>query len=656
MSRVRVACVTLSPSNTKNSLRLLILIFCLFANTSVQGSVPWAWLNRELKTVERREHELRSALAALPAVHAPQSLEHAGFHSGMAPTANSVRWVQVDLGIEHELDAVVVVPANLSGAESYGFPLRFRVDASNDPLFADSVTLLNQTAADVSMPLLPWRVAAKGVKARHVRFTATKLAPQPRLTNSFIFCLGELLVFSGGRNVALRSEVLAPNSVETLPTWSPQHLVDGCYALGLPVRLDEVTSYGWHSRISKSADVTKWVQIDFGELRDLDEIRLIPARPRNYPDRFGFGFPHRFTIEADGRAIADSMQANIGSPGETAVAFRTPGLAAQTLRITASRLWERSGDYAFAMAELQAFGGGRNLARDARVTSSDDIFSNGWQHEFLVDGRSSSGVLLDEATWLAELSQRREVADELALVSFAHAAALITAQTRAAWMAGGVLMIIAAIVTVVIIRSRRSRYIEMESLRKRISRDLHDEIGSHLGSIRLMSELALREGSDSESLEEIHRLAGEAAESMRGIIWLVREGDAPKLNSLVEAMRHSAATLLKGIDWQLEATTGDDSTTAALDFHRQVFLLFREAAHNITRHAKATEVHIRVEWKPKRFRLCVEDNGIGFDADAVIAGDGLANLRHRADVLGGTLQITSEPGKGTRITLEAALS
>ena len=456
--------------------------------------------------------------------------------------------------------------------------------------------------------------------------------------------------------MALRSEVLAPNSVETLPTWSPRHLVDGCYALGLPVQLDEVTSNGWHSRISKSADVTKWVQIDFGELRDLDEIRLIPARPRNYPDRFGFGFPHHFRIEADGRAIADSMQANIGSPGETAVAFRTPGLASQTLRITASRLWERSGDYAFALAELQAFGGGRNLARDARVTSSDDIFSNGWQHEFLVDGRSSSGVLLDEATWLSELSQRREVADELALVSFAHAAALITAQTRAAWIAGGVLMIIAAIVTVAIIRSRRSRYIEMESLRKRISRDLHDEIGSHLGSIRLMSELALREGSDSESLEEIHRLAGEAAESMRGIIWLVREGNAPKLNSLVEAMRHSAATLLKGIDWQLEATTGDNSTTASLDFHRQVFLLFREAAHNITRHAKATEVRIRVEWKPKRFRLSVEDNGCGFDADAVTAGDGLANLRHRADVLGGTIQITSEPGKGTRITLEAALS
>lgn len=636
-------------------LRLSILIFSLLGTTFVQGGVPWAWLNGELTTLGSREVELRSVLSNLPADPAPQSLEHAGFHSGLAPTANSVRWVQVDLGTEHDLEAVMVVPASLGGAESYGFPLRFRVDASNDPLFAESVTLLDQTAADVSTPLAPWHVSARGVKARHVRFTATKLAPQPRSKSRFIFCLGELLVFSGGRNVALRSEVLAPNSVETLPTWSPRHLVDGCYALGLPVRLDEVNNNGWHSGISKSADVTKWVQIDFGEARGVDEIRLIPAHPRDYPDRFGFGFPRRFKIEADGHTVFDSTQNDFGNPGDTPVAFRTPGLRIQTLRITANSLWERSGDYVYALAELQAFGEGKNVALEASVTSSDDTLTAAWQRQFLVDGRSSSGVLLDEAIWLAGLSQRRQFTDELAQLSASRSAALITAQTRTAWLTGGALMSLAAVISLALLRSRRSRHMEMEALRQRISRDLHDDIGSHLGSIRLMSELALREGSDSESLEEIHRLAGEAAESMRGIIWLVREGNAPKLSSLAEAMRHGAAALLKGIDWQFQATIGDDSTTASLDFHRQVFLLFREAAHNITRHAKATEARIEVDWKSKLFHLSVEDNGCGFDANAVAAGNGLANLQHRADALSGTLKIISEPGKGTRITLEAAL-
>jgi signal transduction histidine kinase len=87
-----------------------------------------------------------------------------------------------------------------------------------------------------------------------------------------------------------------------------------------------------------------------------------------------------------------------------------------------------------------------------------------------------------------------------------------------------------------------------------------------------------------------------------------------------------------------------------------VFLLFREAAHNIARHAKASQVEIEMSWQSRRLHLQIEDNGCGFDVAAVTAGNGLANLRHRAEVIGGALQVTSEPGKGTRITLEASLS
>jgi signal transduction histidine kinase len=96
--------------------------------------------------------------------------------------------------------------------------------------------------------------------------------------------------------------------------------------------------------------------------------------------------------------------------------------------------------------------------------------------------------------------------------------------------------------------------------------------------------------------------------------------------------------------------------TASLEFHRQVFLFFREAAYNIARHAKATQVTVEITWQTKLFHLRIDDNGCGFDADAITAGNGLANLRHRAEVLGGTLHITSAPGNGTHITLEAALS
>lgn len=506
------------------------------------------------------------------------------------------------------------------------------------------------------MPLAPWHIAVRDVKARHVRFTATRLVPQPRLPQRFIFCLGEMLVFSGGQNIALHAGVLAPKSVETLPTWSPKHLVDGCHALGLPVRPDDSPGNGWHSAISTTADVTKWVQLDLGEARDVAEIRLIPAHPPDYPDRFGFGFPRRFKVEADGQMIFDGTAVDLTNPGDTPVAFPTPGLRARTIRITATRLWERSGDFVFALAEVQAFSAGQNIALKAAVTSADDTLTPAWTREHLVDGHSSSGLLVDESTWLAELSKRRHISDDLAQLDHALTAALGIAQTRLAWIALGAATFVIAMAWLAIWRLRRSRHREMEALRQRISRDLHDDIGSHLGSIRLMSELALREGGDTESLEEIHRLAGEAAESMRGIIWLVREGDAPKLTSLVEAMRQSAAALLKSIDWKLELPTSDNAVTASLEFHRQVFLLFREAIHNIARHAKASHVKIGIFWQAKRFHLHIEDDGCGFDVNAITAGNGLANLRHRAEALGGMLCITSEPGKGAHITLEAPFS
>jgi len=633
-----------------------LLTFAMLTTTVAHAGAPWALLNAELADIKRQKESLHAELAALPPSPTPQPHEHAGFHSGFAPRPDSIRWVQIDLGAEHAIDAVVVVPAMLGSVAAYGFPHRFRIDASNDPLFGESVTLLDQTGDDVDALLEPWHIAAAQVKARFVRFTATRLASQPRLTRRFIFCLGELLVFSGGRNLALRAGVFAPNSVETLPTWSPKHLVDGCHALGLPVRPDEVNGNGWHSAISATADVTKWVQVDLGSVREVQEVRLIPAHPRDYPDRLGFGFPRRFKVEADGQPLFDGTTHDFPNPGDSPVAFPAPGLSAQILRVTATRLWERSGDFVFALAELQAFAGGKNIALGTGVTSSDDTLTPSWSREGLVDGRSSSGLLLDEAAWLADLSKRREVTRARALLDLRHAGALALAQNRAAWLGALASLVVVAALFVAVQRSRRARHHEMESLRHSISRDLHDEIGSHLGSIRLMSELALRENDNNESLQEIHRLAGEAAESMRGIIWLVREGGAPRLTSLVEALRQSAGALLKGIEWHLTSSSCDDSPDASLEFHRQVFLFFREATHNIARHANATQARIEITWHSRRFSLHIEDNGRGFDTCAVTAGNGLANLRHRASVLGGELSVTSDAGKGTRIVLEAPLS
>jgi hypothetical protein len=126
-----------------------LLTLALLGTTVARAGVPWAWLNAELAGIEQQRAQMQAQLAALPSSPTAQPHEHAGFHSGFAPQADSIRWVQVDLGAERALNAVVVVPAMLGSVEAYGFPLRFRVDASNDPLFGESITLLGSNGADV---------------------------------------------------------------------------------------------------------------------------------------------------------------------------------------------------------------------------------------------------------------------------------------------------------------------------------------------------------------------------------------------------------------------------------------------------------------------------------------------------------------------------
>ena len=194
----------------------------------------------------------------------------------------------------------------------------------------------------------------------------------------------------------------------------------------------------------------------------------------------------------------------------------------------------------------------------------------------------------------------------------------------------------------------------LNDLRRQIARDLHDEIGSSLGSIALMSELALRDG-DASMMQDIHRLSREAAESMRGIIWLVREPGLPTLERLVETMRQTAGSLLGAMEWELEAPKEPAPPAPSLDFHRHVFLFFKEAVHNIARHAGASTVRINVAWTARDFTLTLRDDGCGFDPLRTSGGSGLDNLRHRAAALHGRVEITSAPGAGTRIQLTIPL-
>lgn len=637
-----------------------------FGAAPLLSAAPWAWFHGELREIEKEKVSVLQELKELPSFPAITPHEHAGFHSGFVADANSARWVQVDLGQECVIDAVVLVPAILGGTEAYGFPPRFRLEASNDPLFAEPILLEDHTHTDVSQRMAPMHILGRGVRARYVRCTATHLAPQPRKDTRYIFCLGEMLVFSGGRNLALQAQVTAPKAIETPPTWMAANLVDGVTGLGPPVLPEDDPGNGWHSGIESQPDVLKWVQVDLGDMYPVQELRLVPAHPSDYPDRYGFGFPRRFKVElsdtadfATSRVVLNATEQDFPNPHDHVLALRTDGLPARYARVTATRLWERSADFVFALAELQVMANGQNLALGKSVTALDHTLTPSWGPDRLVDGKSSAGVLVNEEGWLRQLSERRQFMESLDLIETQRMSALAVAQQRVLWTAVLGTMGIAFLAWIWWQHTQRVRSREVEALRERIARDLHDEIGSHLGSIRLMSEMALREGQGSESretLEDIHRLSREAAESMKGIVWLVREGEAPELSRLVEALRESASALLRGVDWTFSQESSLLRCTANLEFHRQVFLFFREAIHNVARHSYARHVEIAIGWEASRFHLSIRDDGVGFDPAMATGGSGLANLRYRCATLRGKLQLSSAPGQGTTVTLVLPLA
>ena len=153
---------------------------------------------------------------------------------------------------------------------------------------------------------------------------------------------------------------------------------------------------GYHSGIEKIRDTSKWVQVDLGQVLPIEEFRLIPARPIDFADTPGFGFPLRFRIDISDEptfAAPQSISAKTGEDyknvGDNPVPFPASGKHGQFVRVTATRLWERTSDYVFALSELQVMVNGTNAALGVVVSALDSIEEGLWAKKYLVDGFDS---------------------------------------------------------------------------------------------------------------------------------------------------------------------------------------------------------------------------------------------------------------------------
>ena len=211
---------------------------------------------------------------------------------------------------------------------------------------------------------------------------------------------------------------------------------------------------------------------------------------------------------------------------------------------------------------------------------------------------------------------------------------------------------------------------EREKTRASIARDLHDEIASTLGSIVLYSNMVGQSGWTHEKtdqlLKKIGMLSGEAIDKMNDIVWYV----APQhdtVRHLFMKIRTMVSDLSMSKDLNFRIDIQDPETDASIHekVRRNLYLICKEAIHNIEKHANAENVHIIARYKNNKIVLFVIDDGEGISEDILsvlnqenddsinfsklMTHHGLLNMKYRVDDIGGSIYFRSKTGKGTLI-------
>jgi signal transduction histidine kinase/ligand-binding sensor domain-containing protein len=200
----------------------------------------------------------------------------------------------------------------------------------------------------------------------------------------------------------------------------------------------------------------------------------------------------------------------------------------------------------------------------------------------------------------------------------------------------------------------QEKELEKQKIRNRIAQDLHDEIGSNLSSISLMSDLIQKsEKADPESIKKIqriHKVAKDSSQAMRDIVWITNP-TSDNLKDLIAKMNEVANDLLAGINWKFDFPEKSIKINLSPETKRNVFLIFKEALNNIIKHSEAKNAVVRLKISDKNLLLAIKDNGKGFNTASGFSGNGLKNMENRAKEINGILKLNSGPGKGTTLAL-----
>ncbi|MBU2493170.1 MAG: hypothetical protein KJ571_11145 [Bacteroidetes bacterium] len=194
----------------------------------------------------------------------------------------------------------------------------------------------------------------------------------------------------------------------------------------------------------------------------------------------------------------------------------------------------------------------------------------------------------------------------------------------------------------------------VERLRTKLAADLHDNIGSSLTEISILSEvisarLNFAEKDIQKSLNKISAKSRDLIDKMSDIVWLVN----PKRDSLYDLIlrlqdTYSELLAETNISFRSDNLKALENISLQMEHRQHLFLIFKEGINNCITHSNCTEIYLNAKVSGKKLEMELSDNGNGFEKKES-KGNGLNNMQNRASLIGGKLYLNSSLGKGTTV-------
>jgi ligand-binding sensor domain-containing protein/two-component sensor histidine kinase len=207
--------------------------------------------------------------------------------------------------------------------------------------------------------------------------------------------------------------------------------------------------------------------------------------------------------------------------------------------------------------------------------------------------------------------------------------------------------------------ARIKQLLKIERLRSKIAADLHDDIGAGLTEISIMGEVIASKTPEpakniiNSDLQKIGDTSRNLIDSMSDIVWLVNPR-RDSLFDLVSRLGNTYTELLNSTDihFKTENLESLKNVRLNMEYRQHLFMIFKEAINNCLKYSEGKEVFLKAVFRRKKLKIQLIDDGKGFDMENTPCGNGIENMKSRAKIIGGSLKVTSQIGKGTIIEFE----